>query len=234
MDIAVFGANGPTGRLLVRRALDAGHAVTAVTRHPDDFPLRDDRLTVLDGDVLNPAAAEGAVAGQDAVLSTLGTPYSRKAITLYSRGVANIIGAMTRQRVRRLVCVSSGATDPDERFRDTGGGFYFENALKPMIIYTIGRTLYADMRRMENLLRDSDLDWTIVRPSGLFGTEEVTDYRIAEDFIAGRYTSRLDLADFVLRQADDRHYARKAVAIATFSQQPSVLQLIRSEALQRK
>jgi putative NADH-flavin reductase len=232
MNIVIFGANGPTGRLLTAAALADGHVVTAVTRHPDDFPIRDPRLTVAAGDVLDATSIDDAIAGKDAVLSTLGVPYGRKPISLYSVGVGNIVDAMHRHGVSRLVCVSSSATDPGERFRDTGGGFFFEKILKPALTLTLGRQLYADMLRMESRLRASDLDWTVVRPSGLFATAQVTDYRVAEDFIAGRFTSRADLADCILRQLDDSLFVRKVVAVATFASQPTVLQLIRQEALQ--
>ena len=120
MHIAVFGANGPTGQHVTKQALAEGHTVTAVTRHPETFLLRHERLQVLRGDVFDLAAVERAVAGQDAVLSTLGVPYSRKTITLYSQGIAHIVQAMNYYRVRRLVCVSSSATDPQTRYHDTG------------------------------------------------------------------------------------------------------------------
>jgi uncharacterized protein YbjT (DUF2867 family) len=87
------------------------------------------------------------------------------------------------------------------------------------------------MWRMEELLEASDVDWTVIRPSGLFETTEVTDYRTAEAVINGRFTSRADLADCMLRQLGDDSYLHKAVAVATFSVQPSVLELIRNEAL---
>lgn len=231
MNIVIFGANGPTGRLLTRQALDAGHAVTAVTRHAAAFPVAGDALRIAEADVHDANAVSHALSGQDAVLSTLGVPYGRKPITVYSEGVGNIISAMTTHGVKRLAVVSSSATDPAERGRDTGGGFFFERVLKPMIT-AMGGTLYADMLRMEQLVRASDLDWTIVRPSGLFVTDTVTDYRVAEDFIAARYTSRTDLADFLLRQATEREYIGKAAAVATLAEQPTVLQLIRSEAFQ--
>src|SRR4051794_30503393 len=112
MKIVVFGANGPTGRLLAKQALAQGYTVTAVTRHPETFPLQDAHLRVLRGDVYDPAQVEEVVAGQDAVLSTLGVPFSRKAITVYSQGMAHIIDAMKKHGVRRLVCVSSSATEP--------------------------------------------------------------------------------------------------------------------------
>jgi uncharacterized protein YbjT (DUF2867 family) len=233
MNITVFGANGGTGRLLVAAALDAGHSVSAMTRHPDDFPIHHDNLAVIAGDVLMPADASKAIADADAVLSTLGVPYGRKPITLYSRGIAVIIDSMERLGVRRLACVSSSATDHQFARRDTGGGFFFERVLKPIIENTMGKTLYEDMRRMEKLVRDSDLDWTIVRPSGLFATATVTDYATAENFLPQRFTARADLADFLLRQATESDFVRKAAAIATLSPQPSVIELIRNEALSK-
>jgi putative NADH-flavin reductase len=231
MRITVFGANGGTGRLLVAQAANAGHEVTAVTRHPDAFPLRHDNLTVFAGDVTNVDDAHAAIRGSDVVLSTLGLPYGRKPISIYSVGTANIVTAMNAAGIRRLAVVSSSATDPAVRHLDSGGGFFFEKVLKPVIGKTLGKTLYDDMLRMEKLVRASDLDWTIVRPSGLFHTDAVTDYLTAEDFVKGQYTSRADLADFLLRQATETAYARKAAALVTVSEQPSVLQLIRNEAL---
>lgn len=234
MNIAVFGANGPTGRLVVADALAAGHSVTAVTRHPDVFPLTHDNLRVFAADVLDADSVDRAVAGQAAVLSSLGVPFGRKPISVYSVGVANIVRAMHRHSVRRLAVVSSSAVPPESRMRDTGGGLFFEHVLKPVIENTLGRTLYADMLRMETLVKASDLDWTIIRPSGLFGTDAVTDYSVAQDFLAARFTSRADLADLLLRQATDARWVRKAVAVATSSEQPSVMQLIRGEALSTK
>src|SRR3989440_3251143 len=175
--IVIFGANGATGQVLTKQALAGGHVVTAVTRHPEAFPFQHERLRVMRGDVFDLSSVEQAVAGQDAVLSTLGVPYSRKTITLYSQGTAHIVQAMNHYGVRRLVCVSSSATDPLTRFHDTQGGFIFEKILKPFFTLVIGRTLYADMKRMETLVMNSHLDWTIVRPSGLFETRAGTAYQ---------------------------------------------------------
>jgi putative NADH-flavin reductase len=231
MNIAVFGANGGTGRLLVGAALEAGNTVTALTRHPDDFPIRHENLRVIAGDVLDPAVVQSVVSAQDAVLSALGVPYGRKEISLYSRSISTIIDAMRGLGVRRLACVSSSATDPEFARQDTGGGFFFERVLKPIIENTMGKTLYADMLRMERLVRASGLDWTIIRPSGLFATGAVTDYATGENFLPHRFTSRSDLADFLLRQATETEFVGRAAAIATLSPQPSVFELIRNEAL---
>jgi putative NADH-flavin reductase len=231
MRITVFGANGGTGRLLVAQAANAGHDVMAVTRHPEAFPVRHENLTIFAGDVTDLASTTAAIEGSDVVLSTLGVPYSRKPISIYSVGGANIVTAMRSVGIRRLAVVSSSATDPAVRHLDSGGGFFFEKVLKPVIGGTFGKSLYADMLRMENLLRGSDLDWTIARPSGLFHTDAVTDYLTSIDFVKGQYTSRADLADFLLRQATEDEFVRQAAAIITQDPQPTVLQLIRNEAL---
>ncbi len=227
MKVAIFGANGPTGRILTEQALERGHTVTAITRHPETFTLHNERLQVVKGDVFDLDAVERAVAGQDAVLSTLGVPYSFKPITVYSQGVGNIVEAMRHIGVRRLICVSSSATYPQF---DPQGGFVFERVVQPLITSTIGKQLYEDMRRMESLVTQSDLDWTIVRPSGLFETSAVTPYHVSEAHVRGHYTSRADLADCMLRQLTTDEYVRKVVAVATVSEQPTLLRLIVREA----
>ena len=230
MHIVVFGANGPTGRLLTEQALSAGHTVTAFTRHAAAFPIEHPQLRVVQGDATDPIAVDAAIAGQDAVLSVIGTRYSRKPITLYSRSVANMIAGMRDHHVRRLVCVSSSVTDPTTASRDTGGGFVFERVLKPFISNVIGKTMYADLWAMEQLVTASDLDWTIVRPSGLFETAAVTDYQMAEGFLREHFTSRSDLAACMLEQATSDWYVRKVVAVATVAVKPQMVKLILKEA----
>jgi uncharacterized protein YbjT (DUF2867 family) len=228
MRIIVFGANGPTGRLLTGQALAAGHDVVAVTRRPEEFPIEHDRLTVFGGDVHQPDSVDTAVAGADAVLSTLGVPYSKEPITTYSDGVGNIAAAMHHQGVRRLAVVSSSAVDP-KPYSDAG--FLFNRVLQPYIARIMGKTLYDDMRRMEALLQASDLDWTIVRSGGLYELPDVTDYTMVEGHVDSRYTARIDLAASLLRLADDDLFVRKIVGVATTTDNPSLFQLIRQEAL---
>src|SRR5262245_29607986 len=107
MHVVIFGANGQTGRLLTRRALDAGHSAVAVTRRPHGFPFADARLTVAGADARDTASTVGVVGGADAVVSTLGVPFSLHAIDTYSAGVRNIVAAMRESGVPRLIVVSS-------------------------------------------------------------------------------------------------------------------------------
>ncbi|MFJ3798918.1 NAD(P)-dependent oxidoreductase [Streptomyces sp. NPDC090088] len=227
MKLAVFGANGPTGRRVAARAVGQGHSVVAVTRRPEEFPLRDARLRVVGADVSDPEAVARAVAGQEAVISVLGVPYGRNPVAVYSEGITHITQAMTKHGVRRLVCVSStvlfGVPAPGETF-------FFRKVLEPLIARTMGRTVYEDMRRMEEIVRDSEHEWTVLRPAGLFDTDAVSDYRTATSRLPGRFTSRADLADALLRTATDGRHVRAFVDVRTTHGVPTLLQVIRKEA----
>ena len=231
MRITIFGANGPTGRLLTGQVLAAGHQVTAVTRRPESFPLHHDRLETVGADVLDPVAVDATVAQRDAVLSTLGVPAGKEPISTYSRGAANIVHAMQRHRVRRLAVVSSSGVDPHPY---SDGGLLFNRVLLPYVTRVLGKTLYDDMRRMETLIRASDLDWTIVRPSGLYHLPSVTDYTLVEGHADGRFTSRVDLAASMLALLDADRYLRRLVSVITTVDNPTLFQWIRREALAKR
>ena len=154
MRIAIFGANGQTGRLATRRALDAGHTTVAVTRRPDDFPFTDPALSVAGADVHDTDAVADIVADADAVLSALGVPFTREPVNTYSRGTANVVAAMQSSGVTRLVVVSStGAYPAPGR---TGAPFALR-LVEPVITKTIGKTVYDDIRLMESVDTTRDL-----------------------------------------------------------------------------
>ncbi|MFD1150417.1 NAD(P)-dependent oxidoreductase [Saccharothrix hoggarensis] len=229
MELVVFGANGPTGRLVTRRALDDGHAVTAVTRRPDAFPFDAPRLRVVGADALDAAAVADVVAGHDRVISTLGVPYTKEPVTIFSQGARNIIAAMRRHGLRRLVCVTSIGVHTDLPPEAT---FFVRRVIAPILL-SMGRPLYEDARRMEEVVRATDLDWTIVRPSGLFDTTVVSDYRVAvaPERVVGMFTSRADLADVLLREAVEDRHVRECVEVLTTEGTPRYLNVFLKEAL---
>jgi nucleoside-diphosphate-sugar epimerase len=224
--LAIFGANGQTGRLATALALNAGHQVVAVTRRPREFPLAGPGLTVSEADVRDASAIRPVVAGVDAVVSTLGVTFTREPVDTYSVGTANIVAAMHAARARRLVVVSSTAAYPTRRSRAP----LSLRLVEPILTRTIGKTVYDDVRRMESIVRDSGLEWTIVRPSGLFDLPERTDYVRGEVDPVGAFTARIDLADYLLSLAADSANARRTVIVSTTEATPSLWQMIRREA----
>lgn len=226
MQIAIFGANGLTGLLLTRLVLDAGHTAVAVTRRPDDFPITHPRLTIAGADVRHDGLA-GIINGADAVLSTLGVPFTRQPVDTYSVGTRNIANSMRETGVNRLVVVSSTGAFPTVGRRQTPLAL---RLFEPIITRTIGKTVYDDIRRMEALVRDSALEWTIVRPSGLFDLPDVTNYVAGEADPIGAFTARVDLADYLVKLAQDGTVSQKTVVVSTTEHTPTLWETIRREA----
>ena len=229
MRLTVFGANGPTGRFVVRQALALGHTVRAVTRRPATFPSMGPGLEVIEADVFDAVAVNQAVAGSEAVISSLGVPYSRQRIEVYSRGTGHVVTAMQRHGIRRLLCVSSTSTYLVDDLQKS----WFNHIGTSLVSRTIGRTTYDDMRLMETIVRDSDLDWTIVRPAGLFDGSVVTAYRTAENFLSGQFTARADLAASLLNQVKDHHSIGKVMVVMTTENTPSFIEWFRKEIIKQ-
>ncbi|MCO6005809.1 SDR family oxidoreductase [Actinoallomurus purpureus] len=210
MRLTIFGASGGTGTRLVRQALERGHEVTAVVRDPARLAVpAHDRLTVVTADVMDPAAIEPAVAGADAVVSALGHRDTGPT-TVCQDGARSIIEAMSKAGVRRFLMVSAAGF-----VTDAGDGPVTRYVAKP-ILQRILRHAFADMRRAEEEVRDSDLDWTIVRPPRLIDKEGTGRYRTAIDLNVrgGIQISRADLATGLLDLVPDDSVVRRHVSIA--------------------
>lgn len=207
--LLVIGASRHTGKEVMQQALAAGHAVTALARDPARLDARHERLRVVRGDVLDPATLAPAIAGCDAVVSSLGvTSAYRAPTTLYSDGMRNIIEAMRGADVRRLVAVTAAPLGPSSD--DTLLMRVLSKAL-----WTFASEVYADMTRMEEVIRASGLDWTILRPPRLTDKAATGRYRTAiNGGVRGGYSiARADLAAAILALLDDPATLRAAIAI---------------------
>jgi putative NADH-flavin reductase len=192
MKLTVFGATGGIGTQVVRQALDAGHEVVAVVRDPArlDVAARPE-LRVIRADVMDPDAIAPAVAGAGAVVSALG-PRRGGPVTICSEGAHSILGAMDKTGVRRIVLVSANGafTEPDD-------GLVTRLIVKPLL-QRILREGMADIRRMEQEVRASPAEWTLMRPPRLTNGAR-RRYRTAIDRHVGTSIARADVADAMLQ-----------------------------------
>lgn len=131
----------------------------------------------------------------------------------------------------RTALVSSSVTDP--RWRPSNA-FFFNHVFDPCVNRVLGRIAHEDMRRMEAAIRASDLDWTIVRPSGLFDYPDVTRYVTEEGSADGLFTARSDLATAMLQQLTDSRFVRKAMGVVTTQVRPNIAKLIWTEATRKR
>jgi uncharacterized protein YbjT (DUF2867 family) len=220
MKLTVFAATGGIGRQIVAQSLAAGHDVTAVARNPGGVsgPVRVVRSDLAAAD---PAALESAVAGADAVLSGLG-PRSRADAGIAATGTGAIVAAMAATGVRRIVVVSAAPVStvpspgrPDPPAHDVGEGLVMRRVLTPLLRAAL-RGVYDDLALMEDALRDSGLDWTVVRPPRLTDGPLTGAYRTASgrNLRLGLFVSRADVAHFMLAVLDRPETVGQAIGIA--------------------
>jgi putative NADH-flavin reductase len=208
MKLLVFGSTGGTGRELVKQALAQDQEVTAYARSPDKLgDLTHPSLQVVRGDVLDPAAVEKAVPGHDAVLCAIGAGAGQS--TLRENGTRNIVQGMEKAGVQRLLCQSSmGVGDSRANL-----GFLTRYVIVPVFL----RHAFADHERQEAVVKESTLDWTIVRPPHLKDGPRTGTYRhgfpTTDTAIQGKI-SRADVADFMLKQLTDSTYLHRTPGVS--------------------
>jgi putative NADH-flavin reductase len=207
--ILVLGASGPTGRQVVSQALDQGHQLTAFVRDPKRMPLTHERLRLVTGDVTDEGPVlRSAVGGQDAVISALGVGMTFRSHDLITRSVPKIVAAMESQGVTRLVFTSAFGV---------GSTWIDVPPLPRIMIRLLLRDIYADKAAGEEVLRRSQLDWTLVYPVALTHGRKTGRYRVGERLpLRGLPTiSRADLAAFLLAELADPTFIRKGVLISS-------------------
>ncbi|WP_107659159.1 NAD(P)-dependent oxidoreductase [Nocardia suismassiliense] len=209
MRLTIFGASGNTGSRLVRQALTAGHQVTAVVRGEHSL-LDHPQLRLVVADVLNPAAITAAIQDADAVFDTIGAR-DRGPTSVCTDAALSISKAMESVGVQRLIITSNSAG-----IAGPGDDWSTRFVVKPLILRPLLRHSLADMAAAEQAVRDSSLDWTIVRAPQLTDNKAKNAYRSAIDrnVTFGFRITREDLATAMLDFAADPHTIRKHVNVA--------------------
>jgi len=207
MKLVVLGATGSTGLEIVRQAIERGHSVTAFVRSLDRLKRFREDITIRQGDLLNSAELEQAIKGHDAVLSGFGprVPVSKGDAHLLRQFAVALTGAMSRAGVRRVVVESVA--------------FLFRDSIMPPT-YLLGRLLFprtvADASAMERIFAESELDWTMVRPPELTDMPFTGKYRVREGHLPrfGFKISRADVADLMIKLAENRSSVREVVGVS--------------------
>ncbi|GAA1852855.1 NAD(P)-dependent oxidoreductase [Myceligenerans crystallogenes] len=206
MKFLVIGATGRTGRLFTAQALGEGHELTALVRRPDAGV--DPRVRLVTGSVTDPAAVAEASQGVDAIVSTLGVRSIRETPTLITDTVRAIIASTRTSGVDRVVIVSAFGV---------GESLAKASFLVSPLFRTVLRKAYADKAASEELLRASDLTWTLEYP-GALNDRDGTSYTAAALEDVSKLplfpsTSRANVADFLLRSAVEGTYVRQVAVV---------------------
>jgi putative NADH-flavin reductase len=214
MKLFIAGANGGIGRQAVEQALQAGHQVTALVRDPAKLALTHLNLRIVKGDIMQPDTFAHQLKGQQAVISALGVSggslFSDKPTTLYSQGNANLLKAMEQYGVKRIFCISASALDISPVIP------WYVRLVAKYIIQKLLKHMYADLRRMENIIKASRTDWTIIRPPQLTDEPLTGHYRTAlNTFLKDCLKiSRANVAHFIVNDLTNEATYRTTVELA--------------------
>lgn len=207
MNILVFGASRGVGLRVAQQALEAGHRVTAVARSLVPLGGSTGQLTIRQADIQDPFAVNSLVAGHDVVVVAIGALPGFQPVYCFSQGTARVIEAMRAADCRRLIVVTGIGAGESRKH----GGWLYDHLFQPFVL---GR-IYDDKNRQEALVRESRLDWIIVRPGFLTHGPRSDDYHALKklDGVVCGKVSRADVAHFIVGQFSDKCYLNEAVLL---------------------
>ena len=206
MRLLIFGATGGTGRYLVSHGLEQGYQVTALVRNPGTLTTKHPNLTIVKGGLSDRDSIANALNGVNAVISVLGND-TRKTLfqpsNVISHSLPGIISAMQQSGVERLLFVTSFAVNANI--------FWPEK----LLLRTLLSNLFIDLPVQEYIIRESGLNWTIVRPARLTNGPKIGTCRSGDIYIHPFTSiSREDVAAFLLKEAVSSEYQTKVVTIS--------------------
>lgn len=200
MILALFGASGQTGQQFLQQALEQGYEIRALVRDPTKLTQQHPHLTVIRGDVLNPADVRQTVEGSHVVVSLFGQVKGSPA-SLQTDGTRNIVEAMKKAGVRKIISLSGGGL-PFEKDEPK----FADHLIRGIMRLVVPKVL-DDANRHAEVLKNSGLDWIIVRGPRLTNDPAQGRYRVGWVGVnASTKVGRADLADFILKQVEDNKF----------------------------
>ena len=194
MKILIIGATRGIGKALLETALENKFDITVLARIPEKITVSHPQLRVVKGDVLESESLRAVANGQDAICSCIGVPITFKPVDLFSKAARNILVTVKQNPGQKYIAVTGiGAGESKGH-----GGFLYDKIFKPLLL----KNIYADKDREEELIKGSGVDWMIVRPASLTNGKLTGKYHIFNDLkgVTAKRISRLDVADFILKQ----------------------------------
>ena len=208
MNITIIGASAGIGLEAVKRGLDRNHSITTLSR--SDIEIEEKKsLKVIIGDATNKVDLLSSIQNADAIIVTLGTSKNMNATTLFSDFAQLMVEIQKENKIDIPFIFVTGFGAGESKN-------YVPWLVKMFLKYFL-KDVYADKTKMEEIITNSDLNWTVVRPGRLLDKELTEKYRIENKLFKGINIggiNRADVADFLIKQAEEQTELKKYIAIS--------------------
>lgn len=211
MKITILGSTGFVGKVLIKKACAAGYQVKTLARNPEKLEEIKDKIEIITGSVFESSSLEAAIEGAEVVLSTIGPPQHNPGDPVqYEKAMKNIVSAMDKYGIKRYIHIGGAghAGGEDEKWT-------LNRRFLRLFLNLFGKQILVAKHMEWEVLKTSDLDWTLVRPPRI--SKEVASGNISanEKKLESLKVSVGDLTDFILEQITSKEWIRKAPLVSS-------------------
>jgi putative NADH-flavin reductase len=212
MKITIFGSTGFVGKVLIKKAIVAGYQVKTLARNPEKLEEIKDNIEIIKGSVFESSSVEAAIVGSEAVISTIGPPQTGKSFDpyQYEKAMKEIVRIMDLKGIKRYIHIGGAAHQGGENEI-----WNFNRKFLRLFLNLLGKQILVAKHLEWEVLKTSDLDWTLVRPPRIANEPASGNISVDEKNLKNLKVSVGDLTDFILQQISSKEWIRKAPLISS-------------------
>jgi putative NADH-flavin reductase len=211
MKVAILGSTGFVGKVLTRKALAAGYQVKTLVRSPDKLKGISDDIEIIEGSVFDPEAIEATIEGTKVILSTVGPPQRNPGNPeLYEKAMKDIVRIMDKHGIKRYIHIGGAVHQGGEN-----EVWDFKRKFLRLFLNLFGKQILIAKHLEWEVLKLSDLDWTLIRPPRIANEPSTGSISVDEKYLRSLKVSMEDLTDFILQQISSKEWIRKAPLISS-------------------
>jgi putative NADH-flavin reductase len=212
MKITILGSTGFVGKVLIKKAIAAGYKVKTLARNPEKLEEIKDMIEIVEGSVFESSSIEAAIVGSEAVLSTVGPPQTGKPFDTYQyeKAMVDIVRIMDKHGIKRYIHIGGAAHKGGENEVWT-----FNRKFLRFFLNLFGKQILVTKQLEWEVLKSSDLDWTLIRPPRIENAQSLGSISVDEKSLRNLKVSVDDLTDFILQQISSKEWIGKAPLISS-------------------
>jgi putative NADH-flavin reductase len=211
MKLTILGSTGFVGKVLIKKAIAEGYQIKTLARDPGKLVEFKDKIQIIIGSVFESSSVEAAIEGSDVILSTIGPPQRNPGDPLqYEKAMKNIVSAMDKYGIKRYIHIGGAVHEGGEN-----EVWNFSRKLLRSFLNLVGKQILVAKHLEWEVLKSSDLDWTLVRPPRIANEEASGNIFADEKMLKSLKISVGDLTDFILQQISSKDWIRKAPLVSS-------------------